>query len=75
MTADELTTTTAAEIGNRLALLETERASAGLHGLAGNGLYMEDLLAELDAVRAAYVGAAVTEIACLRSALDGPLHG
>jgi hypothetical protein len=36
---------------------------------------MEDLAHELDAVRVAFVGAAVTEIATLRAAIDAPLQG
>jgi hypothetical protein len=36
---------------------------------------MHDLDAELGHHRNAYVGAAVTEIAMLRAAFDGPLRG
>ena len=75
MTTNELTTTSAAALREQLELLERERASAGLHGLTGNALYMESLQDELDATRSAYVGAAVTEIASLRAALGAPLLG
>jgi hypothetical protein len=64
-----------ADLRRKLDLLERERASAVLEGLAGNALYMEDLLEERHAVRSAYVGAAVTEIASLRAALGAPLLG
>ena len=37
--------------------------------------YINDLDGEIEAWRAAYVGAAVTEIASLRSALSGPQVG
>jgi hypothetical protein len=70
-----ITTTGAFELKERLQLLHTEHATASLDGIDGNGLYMADLRAEMDATRAAYVGAAVTEIASLRSALSGPLQG
>ena len=66
---------TAADLQIRLRALETERASAVLNGLAGNGLYMTDLESEVEATRAAYTGVAVTEIATLRAMLDGPLQG
>jgi hypothetical protein len=75
MTTQELTTATAAGIKEQLTLLERERATAALTGLADNDRYIEDLRHELEATRAAYVGAAVTEIASLRAALDGPLVG
>lgn len=43
--------------------------------LAGNGVYMNDLEAEIAACRAAYVAAAVTELALLRGALTGRNQG
>ena len=70
-----LTTTSAAGLRERLLLLERERATVALSELAANGAYMADLLDEIEATRAAYVGAAVTEIASLRAELDGPLFG
>ena len=63
------------DLKTRLHALESERASAELNGLGDNGLYMTDLQTEVATTRAAYVGAAVTEIATLRAMLDGPLRG
>ena len=55
-------------------LLE-ERRTAIAAGLGGNATYMDDLDADLDAARTAYVGVAVTEIASFRAELSGPLLG
>jgi predicted signal transduction protein with EAL and GGDEF domain len=44
-------------------------------GLGANRAYMDDLDDEIAAARENYVGLAVTEIASLRAALDGPLFG
>lgn len=66
---------TAADHRRRLAELDTEKAAAGLDGLAANDIYMADLEDEIAAERAAYVGTAVTEIASLRAALSGALQG
>jgi hypothetical protein len=74
-TTDAFTTTSAAELRDRLSMLECERAGALLDGVAGSDLYMADLLGEIADVRAAYAGAAVTEIASLRAALGAPLAG
>ena len=74
-TTDEHTTPSAAGLREQLELLERERATVSLAGMAGNDLYMADLRDELETVRSAYVGAAVTEIASLRSALGAPLRG
>ncbi|HVL31557.1 MAG TPA: hypothetical protein VM299_04925 [Solirubrobacteraceae bacterium] len=71
----ELSEASAAGLRERLELLERERASATLTGLAHNGVYLADLSNEIAAVRSAYVGAAVTEIASLRAALGCPLVG
>jgi hypothetical protein len=68
-------TATAAAFREQLQQLERERATAALAGLATNDLYITDLRTEIEATRNAYVGAAVTEIASLRAALDGPLRG
>lgn len=57
------------ELAEHLQRLEAERALAGLEGLNHDGPYMDDLLDEIAACRAAYVGAAVTDIAILRAAL------
>jgi hypothetical protein len=75
MTTTELATATATTLHRHLRLLEQERANAVLTGLADNDLYMEDLAHEVDAVRTAFIGAAVTEIATLRAAIDAPLQG
>lgn len=70
---DEHSTTSAAGLREQLELLERERATVLLAGLDANGRYMADLLGELEAVRSAYAGAAVTEIASLRSAVGAAL--
>jgi hypothetical protein len=69
------TPTSAADLNERLRLLYVERALAGLEGLSNDAVYMADLDGEIAASHAAYVGAAVTEIATLRARLDGPLQG
>jgi hypothetical protein len=74
-TTSTLTTTSAAALRAQIHLLERERATAALAGVAANELYMGDLLDELETTRSAYVGAAVTEIASLRAEIDGPLFG
>ena len=48
---------------------------ASLIGLSTDAGYMADLRNEIDVVRDAYVGAAVTEIASLRAELSGPHFG
>ena len=65
----------AAELRERMALLEAERALAGLNGLHGDAAYMADLEADIEAAAATYVGVAVTELASLRAQLDGRLQG
>jgi hypothetical protein len=52
-----------------------ERATAIGTGLAHNVMYMDDLEADVEAARGAYVGLAVTEIATLRGELFGPQIG
>lgn len=74
-TTNEHITTTAAGLREQLELLERERATVALAGMATNDLYMADLVHEVQAARSAYVGAAVTEIASLRSAVGAPLLG
>lgn len=66
-------TTTA--LRTRLASLRAERAAAIEAGVAAIPLYMTDLEAEIEAVRAALVGTAVTEIAAFRAQLSGPQVG
>ena len=70
--APMLTTT---DIQRRLDELESERMLASLAGLTADPAYMADLRGQIDATRAAFVGAAVTEIATLRGRLSGPLRG
>lgn len=66
---------TAATARERLEGLLRERTAA-LHSVLGhNTTYMADLDADIAACRAAYVGAAVTELALRRSRLHGRLHG
>jgi hypothetical protein len=67
--------TTPADMKERLEVLEAERACALQAGLGANRLYISDLDEEIAAVRAAYVGSAVIEIARLRAWLDAPLNG
>jgi hypothetical protein len=76
MTNDQqIQTESAATLGGHLRELRLERALADLEGLTLHPGYAADLEAEIAHTRAAYVGAAVTEIASLRAALDGPLVG
>ena len=65
----------AIELQIRLRELQAERLLASSAGLAADGAYMADLKDEIAEVRAAYVGAAVTEIATLRAELFGPQVG
>jgi hypothetical protein len=67
--------TSPADMKERLEVLEAERACALQAGLGANRLYISDLEEEIAAVRAAYVGSAVIEIARLRAWLDAPLNG
>jgi len=60
---------------NHLQQLEAERMFASLVGLENDPAYMADLTDEIVAARHAYVGAAVTEIAVLRSQLSGTQEG
>ena len=66
---------TTTELRNQLKALVAERAAAAEWGLADVPAYINDLDGEIEMWRAAYVGAAVTEIASLRSALSGPQVG
>jgi hypothetical protein len=65
----------AAELRERIQLLESERALASLTGLDTDPAYMADLQADIVAASATFVGVAVTEIASLRAQLAGPLQG
>jgi len=66
---------TTTELRNQIKALEAERAAALEWGLADVPAYINDLDGEIEMWRAAYIGAAVTEIASLRSALSGPQVG
>ncbi|MEO6496370.1 MAG: hypothetical protein ABIO51_02685 [Solirubrobacteraceae bacterium] len=65
----------AAHARSQLAGLLDELDAAMRSPLAGNGVYMDHLEAEIAAYRAAYVAAAVTEVALLRGALTGRNQG
>ncbi len=66
---------TAADYGLRLTILAEERRVALSAGLGANAAYMADLDGEIGAVRTAYVGLAVTEIATFRAELGGACYG
>lgn len=63
------------EIRAYLTLLQLERMEADAAGLTGCEAYMADLEDEISLCRAAFVGAAVTEIAVARGELSGRLAG
>lgn len=65
----------AIELHDHLHRLEAERVAASLVGLASDPAYMADLDEEICDTKAAYVGAAVTEVAVLRAELWGPQLG
>lgn len=65
----------ASDIRQRLRLLGEERVLAFECGLDRDPAYMADLDDEIATTQSAFVGQAVTEIACLRAAIDGRLHG
>ena len=67
--------TSAADIRRHLCVLAEERVLAHECGLDHDVAYMADLQSEIEVTSAAYVGEAVTEIACLRAAIDGRLQG
>jgi hypothetical protein len=75
MAAMSTPTLTATDVKRHLDLLNEERELAVEIGLAADGAYMADLEDEIVACRAAYVGAAVTEIASMRAELSGALLG
>ena len=66
---------TTAGLHERLRLLHAERALASAEGLDDNQLYRADLDGDIAATHAAYVAAAVTEIASLRGELSGRPQG
>ena len=63
------------ELRDHLITLGAERAAASLSGLDTVASYMDNLRHEIEVTRHALTGAAVTEIAMLRAALEGPLQG
>jgi hypothetical protein len=62
---------TAYDLHNQLLELKAERALAEETGVASIASYMEDLERDIARSQAAYVGAAVTEIASFRGELSG----
>ena len=65
----------AKDVRTHLMLLAEERVLAFENGLGSDPAYMADLELEIATTREAYIGAAVTEIAVLRSELGGKNHG
>lgn len=65
----------ATEARHHLHVLLEERTAAERTPLAANPAYMADLEADIARSRAAYLAAAVTEIALLRGAAHGRLQG
>ena len=63
------------EIRAQLDRLNLELLAAQSAGLTECGAYMKDLESEISECRAAFVGAAVTEIAIARGELSGRLVG
>ena len=63
------------ELRTHLLELHAERAIAEETGVAQIKSYMDDLQRDIDRSHAAYVGAAVTEIASFRAQLSGPNFG
>ena len=67
--------TSATDVRHHLDDLLAERSLADAQGLMAIDAYRDDLDHEIAAVRSAYVGAAITEIATLRGQLSGRLQG
>jgi hypothetical protein len=63
------------ELRATLNRLQAERIEAEAVGLGTNEAYMADLEDEISYTRAAFVGAAVTDIAIARGELSGRLFG
>jgi hypothetical protein len=63
------------ETRSQLLQLAEERAAAVENGLEGCEAYMADLEQDISIWRAAYLTAAVTEIASFRAQLSGPQVG
>ena len=75
MPHDHATVSSAVLLREHLRELHSELALAREFGLDENATYMADLASDVAVTKATYVGAAVTEIASLRAALNGPLLG
>jgi hypothetical protein len=65
----------ASELHTQLRELQAERALAQDTGVAAIASYMADLERDIARSHAAFIGAAVTEIATLRGQLSGRLQG
>jgi hypothetical protein len=65
----------ASELHTQLKELHAERQLAEETGVAGIASYMADLERDIARSHAAFVGAAVTEIASFRAQLSGPNFG
>jgi len=63
------------DLHNQLLELHAERALANETGVAQIGSYMADLERDIARSHAAFIGAAVTEIATLRAQISGPQLG
>ena len=63
------------DLHNQLLELRAERALAEETGVARIASYMDDLERDIARSLAAFVGAAVTEIASMRAQLGGPQFG
>ena len=68
-------TMSAHDLHNQLLELRAERALAEETGVAHIRSYMDDLERDIARSHAAYVGAAVTELATFRGELDGRNFG
>ena len=66
---------TAYDLHHQLLELQAERALAEETGVANIGSYMDDLERDIALSHAAFVGAAVTEIATFRGELSGRNFG
>ncbi len=67
--------TSAVDVRHHLDDLLAERSLADAQGLLDVDAYRSDLDSEIAAIRSAWVGAAVTEIATFRGQLSGRLQG
>ncbi len=67
--------TSAVDVRHHLDDLLAERSLADAQGLLDVDAYRSDLESEIAAIRSAWVGAAVTEIATFRGQLSGRLQG